>query len=260
MKFYLGTHMPSWFTKTDKPLFVSRRRLMNRKKFPQARGPWALDSGGFTELQYYGGWTITPRGYAQFVQRCVDEIGNLDWAAPMDWMCESAVINGGQLGRLKFVGTKKSVAEHQELTVQNFVELRTIAPELPFRPVLQGGEEVEDYLRHADLYDRYGVNLTGYSTVGVGSVCRRESTDEIEGLISTLASYGLRIHGFGVKTRGLARYAKYLASADSMAWSYAGRYVTPCIHSKAKAENNCPVFALDWRAKVLSGCGEDGQI
>lgn len=48
--FYLGTHQPQWLGRYDVPMFISRRRLSSRKSLPQARGRWALDSGGFTEL------------------------------------------------------------------------------------------------------------------------------------------------------------------------------------------------------------------
>ncbi|MFC4611496.1 hypothetical protein ACFO9E_27445 [Streptomyces maoxianensis] len=47
----------------------------------------ALDSGGFTELQNFGRWTITPAQYVSEVRRIRDEVGLLDWAAPMDWNC-----------------------------------------------------------------------------------------------------------------------------------------------------------------------------
>jgi hypothetical protein len=50
------------------PLFVNRNALFGKDssyartgKLPRARGPWALDSGGFTELTTHGRWTITPR-------------------------------------------------------------------------------------------------------------------------------------------------------------------------------------------------------
>ena len=39
----------------------------------------------------------------------------------------------------------------------------------------------------------------------------------------SLASIGLRLHGFGVKAGGLVRYADCLASADSLAWSFEAR-------------------------------------
>ena len=62
------------------------------------------------------------------VRRYRDEIGGLEWAAPMDWMCEPFML----------AKTGLTVAEHQARTVANYLELRSLAPELPFVPVLQG--------------------------------------------------------------------------------------------------------------------------
>src|SRR4051812_4445749 len=86
--FYLGTHHLSWLEQTDVPLFISRRTLAARKALPRARGHWAIDSGGFTELSMHGRWTIDARDYAELVRRARDEAGGLQWAAIQDWMCE----------------------------------------------------------------------------------------------------------------------------------------------------------------------------
>jgi hypothetical protein len=86
----------------------------------------------------FGEWRTSPSQYVAAVRRYRDQIGNLMWAAPQDWMCEPIVINGGKVGRLTFVGTGLSVAEHQRRTVANLLELRQLAPDLPFIPVLQG--------------------------------------------------------------------------------------------------------------------------
>jgi hypothetical protein len=251
MRFWLGTHMPHWLGRLDVPLLVSRTRLAGRRTLPRARAPWVLDSGGFTELQYHGRWTITPAQYVAFVRRCHDEIGHLAWAAPMDWMVEDTVIRGGRLGPLSFAGTRLSVTEHQHRTVWNLVELRHLAADLPIVPVLQG-QTIDDYRRIIDCYGRAGVDLTAEPLVGLGSVCRRQATREIAAIVADLAAGGLALHGFGVKTSGLARYAAYLSSADSLAWSARGRRVTPCTHSPAKSEANCPQFALTWRTRVLA--------
>jgi hypothetical protein len=69
-------------------------RLKNRKAFPRARAPWALDSGGFTELKDHGRWRITAAEYVAEVRRYAEAIGRLEWAAPLDWMCEPWVIFG----------------------------------------------------------------------------------------------------------------------------------------------------------------------
>lgn len=85
--FYLGSQHLSWLRRTDVPLFISRRRLAGRKSLPRARGVWALDSGGFQELNLHGEWTVTVRQYVAEVRRYVQEIGNLRFAATQDWLC-----------------------------------------------------------------------------------------------------------------------------------------------------------------------------
>ena len=148
MRFWLGTHETSWLGRTDVPLFVSHRRLALRKRFPVALGPWALDSGGFTELNLHGRWVTTEADYVTAVRRYSDEIGQLSWAAPMDWMCEPFVL----------AKTGETVLAHQQHTVDNFLRLRDAAPDLPFVPVLQGWT-LDDYRRCIDLYDEAGVDL-----------------------------------------------------------------------------------------------------
>lgn len=243
MIFYLGTHMPSWLERVDFPLFVSRTRLSGRRTLPRARAPWALDSGGFTQLDKTGIWSITPAEYVDEVRRYRDGIGNLVWAAPMDWMCEPRV-------RAR---TGLSVGEHQRRTVANYLTLRDLAPDLPFIPVLQGWT-LDDYLRCVDLYQTAGVDLAVLPLVGLGSVCRRQATSEIGAIVSALATAGIALHGFGVKTDGLRSYSAYLTSADSMAWSYGGRRTRPCAHGTAQSEANCADFAAAWRARVLDAC------
>lgn len=80
MRFHLGTHMPSWFELVDVPLFVSHVRLLDRKSLPRARGPWALDSGAFSQVADVGEFTTSPREYVAAVRRYRDEIGGMLWA------------------------------------------------------------------------------------------------------------------------------------------------------------------------------------
>jgi hypothetical protein len=223
-RFYLGAHHPNWLGKTDIPLFVSRRVLTKRKTLPRALGPWALDSGGFTELQMHGRWTIEAKQYAAEVRRFRDEIGNLAWAAPQDWMCEPIVIAGGEVNGVRFAGSGLSVKSHQIRTVANLLELRAIAQDLPIVPVLQGWT-LDDYLRCWDFYDMAGIVLEREPIVGIGSVCRRQATKEAVTIFERLSLEGLkgRMHGFGVKTAGLPAVVDYLASADSQARSMHAR-------------------------------------
>lgn len=250
--FWLGTHQPHWLGYAGVPLFVSRRTLCRRKSFPRAVAPWALDSGGFTELQQYGRWTVSAADYAREVRRFADEIGMLSWAAPRDWMCEPAVISGGRMGPLTFAGTGLSVAEHQRRTVVDYLELRSIAPDLPIIPVLQGWT-IADYLHCVELYQRAGVDLWAAQVVGVGSVCRRQSEQEGAQIMATLGDLGLRLHGFGFKRLGLRAAAPWMASADSLAWSAAARFgrvqLPGCTHANCA---NCIRYALQWRDDVLS--------
>ena len=242
LRFYCGTHMPSWLRFANvPPLFVSHRRLTRYKTLPTATGLWALDSGGFTELSMYGGWRTTPDDYITAVRRYKTEIGGMDWAAPQDWMCEPFIVDK----------TGMSVGEHQERTVTNFLDLTTRAPDLPFIPVLQGWT-LEDYRVHVGMYAGAGVCLPDYGLVGLGSVCRRQATNEIGEIVAMLADGGIRLHGFGVKSEGIQRYGWLLASADSMSWSYAGRRIVPCPHSQTRSNcANCYPHAMEWRARAV---------
>ncbi|HEY3255406.1 MAG TPA: hypothetical protein VGJ91_15715, partial [Polyangiaceae bacterium] len=169
MRFYLGTHHADWLARAAVPLFVVRATLANRKSLPRAIAPWALDSGGFTELQRHGRWTVQPVDYAREFRRFRDEIGMLEWAAPMDWMCEPIVLRGGSGAHgIRFAGTGLSVEEHQKRTIENYLELRHIAPDLPFIPVLQGWS-IADYWRHVEAYQSAGVELADLPLVGVGT-------------------------------------------------------------------------------------------
>lgn len=225
MIFYLGAPKACWLSRTDVPLFVSRNVLRGMRKLPRARGPWALDSGGFTELQRHGRWTVSVAKYAAEVRRFRDEIGNMVWAAPQDWMCEPIVIAGGELpSGIRFTGTGLSVRAHQIRTVANLVQLRALAPDLPFVPVLQGWT-LDDYLHCWDLYEMAGIHLQDEPIVGIGSVCRRQATGEAVAIFADLARRGLRdkMHGFGVKTAGLPAVKDVLASSDSQARSMHAR-------------------------------------
>ena len=143
------------------------------------------------------------------------------------------------------------VTEHLHRTVENYLTLRRLAPDLPVIPVVQGWR-LADYLACLDLYASAGVDLAALPRVGLGSVCRRQSTAEIAVIVTELARRGLRLHGFGVKTGGLHLYGHLLTSADSMAWSYAARRA-PALPGCTGHKNcaNCLAYATRWRAGVL---------
>lgn len=249
MQFLLGTHETSWLGRAPFPLFVSHRRLAPRRSFPRAVCDWALDSGGFTELNLFGRWETPRHEYIAAVRRYSEEVGRLMWAAPQDWMCEPTVL----------AKTGLTVADHQMLTVHNFLDLRDEAPDLPIIPVLQGWT-LRDYLTCVDLYAANGVDLTNEPLVGIGSVCRRQDTTEIDVVVSAVAALGIRLHGFGVKTRGLSKYAPALASADSLAWSYNARRNPPLAGCSHGTCSSCLRWATRWRDGVLAGLDAPCQL
>lgn len=259
--FYLGTHIDGWLNHVGVPLFVSHRRLARRKALPKARMGWALDSGGFSELSLHGGWRTTPEDYVAAVKRYDREIGNLEWASPMDWMCEESML----------AKTGLTVLEHQRRTVANFVLLEQLwrdsadqwHPESPFMPVLQGGQTAETYLQCWDMYAAAGVDLSNYPLVGVGSVCRCQHTGEIRDILEAIRDRDpeIPLHGFGVKTLGLKLYGDLLRSSDSLGWSFNARKnprLPGCAHTSC---SNCVKWALRWRRGIVagSGCAEHGE-
>jgi hypothetical protein len=254
--FYLGTHQPGWLNWADVPLFVADPRLRDYVQLPRAMAPWALDSGGFTELQKYGEWQSTPEEYAYRVRRYHRQVGNLVWAAPQDWMCEPAMIHGGRMGPLTFVGTGLTELEHQWRTIDSVHTLRgMLGDEVRIIPVVQGST-VESYLRCVDFYRATGLDLRDEPIVGVGSVCRRQSMDEAGEILAALHAVGVtKLHGFGFKKTGLQRFSHLLTSADSLAWSIDARRKPPlpeCVGGPHKNCANCWKFAQGWRREVLN--------
>lgn len=247
--FYLGTHEPSWLRTAGVPLFVARSRLARVARWRPATTRWAMDSGGFTELGTHGKWRFTVADYAEEIARAEDEIGMLDWAAPMDSMCEPQVL----------ARTGRTVEAHQHETVERYLELVELT-DTYVPPVLQGYEP-DDYWRCAALYAEAGVDLLSKPVVGLGTVCRRQATKEIGRLVQGLSAAGLKLHGFGVKLDGLEQYGRLLESADSLAWSYGARkkahHYGPdpdCPHGQdGKGScSNCIRYALSWRADVIA--------
>jgi hypothetical protein len=190
-------------------LFVSVNRLTRYRNIKPALVQWAMDSGGFTEITQHGHYRQSPREYMQIVKRMCVDCGGLLWASQQDWMCESIALQSSGL----------TIRDHQRLTIENWVELQSLDPPCPVIPVLQG-YSIADYLRHLDQWGAAGVDLTQLDRVGVGSVCRRQGTEEIAELFRELHRVGLtNLHGFGVKVGGLRLAARYLKSSDSLSWS-----------------------------------------
>ena len=283
---YISTDRASWLWSGDAdfPLCISHRSLCGYDTLKPATGRWMLSSGSLGELCRYGRLVTSTRYYVAAVARYDAEIGGLDWAAPPDWPCHDAVLRGGHLGELACAGTALSAGEHQTRTVDGFLEVTRIWPELahqespcgpaasPFMPVVHGVDP-EDFIHCAQLYEDAGVRLADHQVVGVGSVCQRNSSAEIAEIAAALAPLGLALHWFGVKLATTTaasltsydvdidgkRYDAGTVSLNTGAWSAAASHrerLPGCTHvnprtGKPSQCTNCPVFASAWRRQKL---------
>ena len=233
MLFYLGVHRPQWLAEAGVPLFLSYATMKTVKALPRAIDRWALDSGAWSQMAK-GGWDVTAKTYAAAIHRFKSEVGNLDWAAPQDWLCDPDSL----------AATGKTVAEHQRLTLENYLDLRSLGA--PVIPVLQGWSHGE-YLDHAEAYAKAGVDLQKAPIVGLGSIKTRQTGTRVALTITRLKmDAGFRLHGFGMSLAGLERLAASgLASADSSAWSAGARY------RRETGGPNALSAALAWHQQVV---------
>lgn len=214
MRFFVGLHQPSDAKHFD-AAFISVNRLTGKKgrRTPFACGSWIMDSGAFTEVSTHGGYRTGVAEYAAAIRQW-KYTGNLLAAVAQDYMCEPWIV----------AKTGLTVREHQRLTIERYDALIAEQTGVYILPVLQGygcGEYVEHVLA-------YGDRLAPGQWVGVGSICKRNSSplDVLAVLMSIKAVRpDLRLHGFGLKTTALSnpRICALLETADSMAWSYSAR-------------------------------------
>lgn len=177
-------------------------------------GEWIMDSGAFTAIMKDGGYKHAPAVYAAEIKRWAFN-GTLLAAVAQDYMCEPHMLER----------TGLTIADHQRLTIERYDELvKADTGGVYVMPVLQGYAP-SDYVAHIR---QYGGRLRPKQWVGVGSVCKRNgNAASIENVLMAIKNErpDLRLHGFGLKITalksGLVR--KLLATADSMAWSFAAR-------------------------------------
>lgn len=222
MHFYVGLHQPS-----DAPhfnsCFVSVNRLRSRKSPFYPMRYWIMDSGAFTEISQHGDFRFDTDEYAGQIERW-KSCGTLQAAVSQDYMCEPFILNK----------VNRSVKEHQDMTIARYYSLKQRVTSVYLLPVLQGFYPTE-YVEHIRSYSSL---LPHLAWVGVGSVCKRNSTPGAvhEVLLAIKQERpDLRLHGFGLKLSTLVHpmIRSLLWSADSMAWSFRAR----------KAGRN----ANDWR-------------
>lgn len=167
------------------------------------------------------------------------------WVGPQDMMVEDFMLEK----------TGLTVLEHQRRTVENYVALCELGPDIPWLPVLQG-QTLADYLTHVEMYRAVGVDLSESEWVGVGSMCRRQGTIEAATILAALIRRGLRVHALGVKADGLKMLRMLLTPwqwenmvrSDSAAWSshaFHGKILMDGHYHGDKTKNcaNCPTYA-----------------
>lgn len=127
-----------------------------------------------------------------------------EWAAVMDYACEDRF------------DTLWDYEDRVEATIENTVRhFELHAGEYELLPVLQG-RSADDYI---ECYDRLRERGIPVKKVGLGTVCRLSSSNEIIDLEAELRRRREfdHIHGFGVKRDSYRRGAGF-ESADSQAW------------------------------------------
>lgn len=178
-----------------------------------------IDCGGapdtFTDgdLAETGDYVSSDEEYIQYVQETTDSHNDL-WTL-RDYPCESDVLETHN----------RSVVDHQQMTIDRHRDLLDLAQRENIKQqpvcVLQGSTTAE-YIDHIDQHRDQGT-LTDY--VGIGSVCARDSVEEIADIIHSVGGElpdRCKIHGFGVKLPVLenSRILDVLDSADSCAYDY----------------------------------------
>lgn len=211
MRFFVGLHQPSDAKHFD-AAFVSVGRLRKRKG-PFKVADWIMDSQAFTTIRTYGGYPHPVEEYAAQIRRWKHN-GNLLAAVSQDYMCEAVMLEK----------TGLTVADHQRLTIERYDGLLRCDTGVYIMPVLQGYTP-DEYVSHIR---QYGERLQQGMWVGVGSICKRNSSPCL--ILDVLMAIkmerpDLRLHGFGLKTTALAHgtIRALLETADSMAWSFAAR-------------------------------------
>jgi hypothetical protein len=212
--FFTGMHQPSDAGCVPAAMVSIARLWGRRSAFPGRR--ILIDSGAFSELLLHGRHTRSVTEYAAALRLIRGWLGTrLLAAVAQDYMCEPAML----------ARTGMTIADHQRLTIERYDALLAADPGVRIMPVLQGYAPA-DYVTHLR---GYGARLRPRMWVGVGSVCKRNGKPAaIEAVLAAIKRErpDLRLHGFGVKKTALGSgmVRDLLFSADSMAWSFAGRY------------------------------------
>ena len=166
---------------------------------------WVLDSGGFVALNRLGGYPFGPDQYLELIKE-----RRPTWAASMDFPCEPEISRE----------TLMSNEERIDATVDMAVYLCNRDSRVV--PVLQGYTLSEYESCWAKLS-----RLISVKRLAIGSLCKRQSSPEIDSLAAGLTHLlpDIPIHGFGLKLRALTypHVWRVFSSIDTNAWEYWAR-------------------------------------
>jgi hypothetical protein len=164
-------------------------------------GEMILDSGGFTEIFRFGGYTFSSAEYYNYV---VDH-PYLFGFATMDYPCELVVLQK----------TGMTIKQHIILTVESNLELMNLEKVIP---VIQG-YTVDDYLYCCDLMNDYGCQK---KLMAIGTMCKRTKVADVIEILSAIRGEfpGSEFHAFGLKKNFLPKVKDMIYSSDSIAWFY----------------------------------------
>lgn len=165
--------------------------------------PHAVDSGGYSALARHGDYPYSVEDYHAWLRQHKDEF---EWAAVMDYACE------------RRFDDQFSVQERIDMTVENTIQHFNLDPDYDLLPVLQGRLRFQ----YLETYDRLRDHGIPTDRVGLGTVCRIESSPKIVQLENEIreATDIEWMHGFGVKITAFKNGASF-ESADSAAWNVA---------------------------------------
>lgn len=212
-----------WIEKHHVPLLINAtaRWSRNRDVFLEMRDydtPFIIDAGGYNVQSYHDTHSPTsvlselqsdvpfyPWSVREYHNWLIENQQLFDWACVMDYACEA---------RFDDVW---SVEERMDATLDNTIAQFGMDPEYDLIPVIQG-RSIDQYVEFTDMLLDHGIDV---SEVGLGTVCRLSSTNEILSVEQEIRDRTPidRIHGFGVKIDAYKKGATF-ESADSAAWNY----------------------------------------
>jgi hypothetical protein len=268
--FFTGAPQPSWAWRYRCNFFISRSTLVADRKNPAkarvialqpAKEEVGIDAETFSIMSKYGNYDSMPADqWAQHAREICAGLQRVRMVSIQDWMTETPV--------LKLTGpwpdAETAIRVHQERTIDSYITLRSLAPDVKWMPVLQGNKPWQ-YVAHAERFEKRGINLNDpeIPVIGVGSMCRRGSKPEGLAVIRAIAGMGLRMdlpqakrfHILGWMVEGVEDTAadpemwKVMGSSDSMKWSKDARdyhiYLPDCRHGEYEPREMLG-YAKDW--------------